>query len=684
MVAIWLQRGLLMFAVVLAACGGGGDSPAPAPDPAPPITLQPASQAVPAGVGATFSVAASGANLLYQWQRSLDAAQTWADIVGAVSNVYTITIVDPSMNGQQYRVQVRSGSAVSTSAAVTLSVSPPTPALITQQPSDQAAVAGSNAVFTVAATGFALSYQWQGRHGASAAWADLGGATQATLTLNAVSLADSGRQVRVVISNPAGPVTSGFAVLSVSPAPAAPGFSSAPASVSVQAGQPASFSAIVTGYPTPSLQWQSSTDGGASFADIAGANAATYTIAAAALSANGLQLRLRASNASGTASSTSATLTVTPAPAIVLRKVALSLGVTGCAVRPDNSLACWGDNQNSQIDGASNFFWFGGPYPVPGMGGIEEVSTGPHTCAVRANATLVCWGRNSAGQLGLGAAAISTFFTTPPTTVPGLSGVSAVVISNGFNGPFTCALKADGTVSCFGSNTVGQLGDGTTTDRPSPTPVLGLTDAKALSAGAAHVCALRTNGTVVCWGDNTAGTLGDGTSVRRTTPVPVAGLNSVTAISAGGDSGGHTCALKTDNTVVCWGLSSQGQTGYTTAALTPRVVPQLSDAVAVAASSEHSCAIRAAGTVVCWGGNLNGQLGVGSATQPAFSTTPVAALGMTDVVAITAGYGATCAVRSAGTLFCWGFNRFGQLANGTLDTNRPTPAQVQGITLRLR
>ena len=116
-------------------------------------------------------------------------------------------------------------------------------------------------------------------------------------------------------------------------------------------------------------------------------------------------------------------------------------------------------------------------------------------------------------------------------------------------------MTSNGAVSCWGANADGELGDGTTTNRPTPVPVSGLSaGVVAVAAGQKHTCALTSGGAVWCWGNNWYGQLGDGTTTGRPTPVPVSGLSSgVVALAAGMY---HTCALTSGGAVVCWGYAA--------------------------------------------------------------------------------------------------------------------------------
>ena len=207
----------------------------------------------------------------------------------------------------------------------------------------------------------------------------------------------------------------------------------------------------------------------------------------------------------------------------------------------------------------------------------------------------------------------------------------------------TCALLSTGAAICWGSNLNGQLGDGTTANRLTPTEVIGLSsDVTAISGGREHTCALLATGAVTCWGWNEYGQLGDGTTANRLTPTAVTGLDSdVTAITAGHN---HTCALLATDAVHCWGYNGYGQLGDGTTAnrLTPTAVTGLDSGVtAISASRFHTCALLATGALTCWGWNGYGQLGDGTTAN---RLTPTAVTGLSsDVTAITAETFHTCA-----------------------------------------
>ena len=259
------------------------------------------------------------------------------------------------------------------------------------------------------------------------------------------------------------------------------------------------------------------------------------------------------------------------------------------------------------------------------------------------------------------------------------SGASATTVAGG--NEHTCAVTTGGAVWCWGANWGGQLGNGTSMPRLTPvevSPRLPPLDVTAVAAGDGHTCAVTREGAVWCWGDNRAGQLGDGTTTWRPTPVAVSGLGDsvVVALTAGW---AHTCAVTSAGAVLCWGSNADGQLGdgTTTNRLTPVVVSGLgSGATVVSAAARHTCAVTSAGAAWCWGWNGSGQLGDGTTTA---ALTPVAVsyLG-SGVAGVTTGHLHSCAVTGAGAVWCWGSGGAGQLGDGTR-TDALTPVSVSGL-----
>ena len=344
-----------------------------------------------------------------------------------------------------------------------------------------------------------------------------------------------------------------------------------------------------------------------------------------------------------------------------------------CAVTSAGAVWCWGSNSYGEL-GDGTAIPRSSPVAVSGLGsGVVAVSAGNyHTCALTGAGAVWCWGRNNYGQLGDGT---STSRSTP-VAVSGLaSGV--VTIEVGFH--HSCAVTSAGASLCWGRNNYGQLGDGTTVNRSTPTGVIGLGSGTAmLDGGAYHTCAVTNGGAVWCWGYNYDGELGDATTTDRATPVAVSGLGTgVAAVNAGGY---HTCALTGAGAVWCWGYNLSGQLGdgTTTDRATPVAVSSLGSGVAaVAAGGYHTCALTGAGAVWCWGGNYYGELGDGTTTSR--RDTPVAVSGLASGVGgITAGNYHTCAVSGTGAVWCWGWNDVGQLGEGVAVWST-TPVAVSAL-----
>lgn len=340
-----------------------------------------------------------------------------------------------------------------------------------------------------------------------------------------------------------------------------------------------------------------------------------------------------------------------------------------CALTTAGGVKCWGNNENGRL-GVGDLSKRTLPTDVVGLtSGVKLIeSGGQHTCVVTTGGGVKCWGQNLYGQLGNG----NTTDQTSPVDVVGLSsGVTAVAAG----GSTTCALLTTGGVKCWGDNTFGQIGDGTTDHRLTPVDVPGLTSGvKALALGGVHSCALLQSGAVKCWGDNGDGEVGDGTNQQRNAPVDVTGLSSgVMTLTARRD---HNCALLNNGTARCWGANEVGQLGDGTK--TSRNQPVSVTAVtanisAIIAGGLHTCVLTTSGGVKCWGGNKDGQLGNNTTTD---SLSAVDASGLqSGVTMIATGRNHTCALLPTGRVKCWGLNLDGQIGDNTVNS-RSTPVDV--------
>ena len=349
------------------------------------------------------------------------------------------------------------------------------------------------------------------------------------------------------------------------------------------------------------------------------------------------------------------------------------------------------------------------PVRIEGITDATSIaSNSRHSCALREGGTISCWGNNRSGQLGNrksrddGAEPHSSV----PVEVAGITDATAIAAGQ----DHSCAVHRSGTVSCWGNNYNGQLGNGQSQDYENrsvsykygpyswmPTGVAGITDAVAISAGGEHSCAVHQTGAISCWGNNWHGQLGNGqggtddagfaeiaNDFYSPLPVSVVGITDSTAITTGLL---HTCALHRTGAVSCWGDTGygqlgNGQSGYIYASAVPLAVVGVVDATAIATIWEHSCALHEGGTVSCWGKNIRGQLGNGQSGDRVVSSVPVRVAGITDATAITTGFEHSCALHEGGTISCWGDNYLGQLGNGQSGENADSsvPVKVKDIT----
>ena len=212
------------------------------------------------------------------------------------------------------------------------------------------------------------------------------------------------------------------------------------------------------------------------------------------------------------------------------------------------------------------------------------------------------WGANAVGQLGDGSFA--------PTSPHAVSGISSITGMHGGR-QHVIALRADGSVWCWGHGLNGQLGIGSTANRNVPTKVHNLANVKQVRTGHYHSLALRNDGTVWAWGLNKYGQLGDGTTRNRSLPVRVKGLGTAIAIAGARD---HSLAILKNGTVWAWGLNQYGNlgTGNTVSHHLPVQVKGLTQMIAIAGGRDHTLAIRKGGAVYAWGWNAYGQIGDGT------------------------------------------------------------------------
>jgi alpha-tubulin suppressor-like RCC1 family protein len=373
------------------------------------------------------------------------------------------------------------------------------------------------------------------------------------------------------------------------------------------------------------------------------------------------------------------------APAISSARIA-SAGYTSCAITTAGELRCWGSNDGGMVGvgepgsrsapvriapdrtftsvGVSNDVLCavsGGVRHCAGMnrwGGFGD-GTQAGSATLRAAGSETDWTVISVGQgfgLGLrGAGALAAWGSSDYRWGNGSSLDPAVVLSTttpwqlvdaGLG--YALAIAPDGRLLGWGNNSVGQLGDGTTTYRTQPVEVSGGGTWTFASAFDSSSCGIRTDGTLWCWGPNASGQLGTGNVDPSLVPTQVGTSAGWTRVAV---RNGKTCGIR-GGALYCWGSGYAG---------TPQPVAAGTTFDHVVMGTDHACAL-ASGTLRCWGFNAYGQLGIGTYVNAA---TPTQVGTASDWTAVALGWDATCGLRNGGELWCWGSNDGGTLGDGT-------------------
>ena len=294
-------------------------------------------------------------------------------------------------------------------------------------------------------------------------------------------------------------------------------------------------------------------------------------------------------------------------------------------------------------------------------------------CARVTDGSLACW----------------SLLGPPPPTPDGLfatrweesaPGVAQVAMGGGF----TCALRRDGTLWCWGANESGQLGTGDVTPHPGPTRVSKLPlEVVSIAAGTSHACAALRDGSLWCWGHSEYGALGQGDVHTNSVPTPISGMSEVVRVVAGYQK---TCAWRKDGSLWCSGDLLQ-EAPSPALARVPVEMKELGHHVEeVVFGFRHTCARTSgeagAGSVLCWGENTQGQSG---SPEPRALSSPLRVSGLKgQPVALTAGDSFTCALTTEGSAWCWGTGTEGQLGTGRKSSSArpmrvrlPCPAGIQ-------
>jgi alpha-tubulin suppressor-like RCC1 family protein len=333
-----------------------------------------------------------------------------------------------------------------------------------------------------------------------------------------------------------------------------------------------------------------------------------------------------------------------------------------CGLAADGIAWCWGDPMGVLGNGlgGSNLIYA----PEPALNGVRFASLSfgaDHACGIGLDGVGYCWGLNGEGAVGTGRPAS----TTEPTPAPVAGGLTLTQVAAGR--VHSCGLAPNGAAWCWGSNDIGELGDGTGTPRLVPTPVAGSQAFTAISSRRGsedlndqNTCALTADGAAWCWGGNSGGALGNGSaSANSFAPVAVAGELTFVSLEA---TGGYVCGITTAADLYCWGRGDRA----------PAPVPGGLQWSRISVGAQHLCGITTNGLIYCWGDNRWGQLGIGPGSEPFVGEpTPIAGPTGTTWRDVSVGYGHTCAIATDGTSWCWGFGEAGELGIGELPPHTP-------------
>lgn len=346
-------------------------------------------------------------------------------------------------------------------------------------------------------------------------------------------------------------------------------------------------------------------------------------------------------------------------------------GTHACATSLDDMFWCWGDNSSHQINGFS-------PATVPatdpqwnlfGPVYTELVAANGSTCAIRDDDSMWCWGENVWGQLGDG--------TTTRRLRPTQIGAGNAWLRMSIGRKHGCAIRTDRSLWCWGWNGDGELGVGTQDKHYTPTQVGTDKDWMFVSAsGLLHTCAVKTDKSLWCWGSNAKRQLGDGTTAMlRTTPTRVAFTSTTHGSGWNQFSTGETstCATRDDGSLWCWGYQWSGGSWAT-----PTQIGSDTNWGWIAAGGDHACGTQTDGTLWCFGSGAQGSLGDGSGQSHA-NPLPVGGNDWTSVAtSAMTGSSHTCATKSDphNSVWCWGVNRRGAFGNGELDSYSPVPVRA--------
>lgn len=362
-----------------------------------------------------------------------------------------------------------------------------------------------------------------------------------------------------------------------------------------------------------------------------------------------------------------------------------------CVINSGDDLYCFGSNSGGKLGKGFNDT-FNTPMLVSQgqqpFNNTQSLSPGyQYSCSIGSNSKAYCWGYNNFNQLGDG-----TVISRASPTELSLGAMPANDVKSIKTGNRnTCAIASNDRAYCWGENsTAGKLGDGTTTSRSVPVAVsqgaMPSLTVSSISVSTYHTCAINsTDNRVYCWGSNSSGQLGDGTTTNRLTPVAVLqGVMPSLTVKALSLGLNYSCAINDDDRVYCWGSNSNGVLGNnsftsssTPVALLQGVMPSLG-VKKISTGSSFACVINITNSgVYCWGNNQDRQI-VNNATSSIMTPTAISQGAMPSLIVKDISLGSTtaCSINDSDlSAYCWGGNGLGQIGDGSFN-NSSTPLKV--------
>ena len=353
-----------------------------------------------------------------------------------------------------------------------------------------------------------------------------------------------------------------------------------------------------------------------------------------------------------------------------------------CAKNLSGQVYCWG--HGSEMHGGSTTP--GTPNLMSTLNVVDHMYvTEDNGFVIDEFGDLLSWG---GGYVASARASGRTGPVVPPATVTGLPAGEIPTCIKGDHSD-ACALMPDGDLYCWGDNAYGEVGTGV--GGFHQTPVFSTDDVASFEGGGSVHCLIRdSDGTIWCSGEGAYGKLGDGLNTSSTSWVQTSNpdvVNMKKLTIAGYEGTEAVCALKNNGDVYCWGRNVYPTLGYygligvgtfsTTSFSTPQHVSTISNVVDISAGVVSFCALKSDGTVHCWGENYASQLGDGNGGEHNDKNVPTPVVNLSGVEKIDSGAQHVCAMTNEKKVYCWGLNSSGQLGDGTF-TNRDTPVEFGG------